>query len=52
MTDELIIPSCIINGGIGPIVMEIINDSDKLVTLQKGKVLVQAVELDATLDNI
>ena len=52
MTDELIIPSCIINGEIWPIVMEIINDSDKLVTLQRGKVLVQAVELDATLDNI
>ena len=52
MTDELIIPSCIINGGIGPIIMEIINDSNKSVTLQKGKVLVQAIELDATLDNI
>ena len=32
--------------------MEIINDSNKSVTLQKGKVLVQAVELDATLDHI
>ena len=52
MTDELIIPSCIINGRTGPIIMEIINDSNKSVTLQKGKVLVQAVELDATLDHI
>ena len=52
MTDELIIPSCIINGGIGPIITKIINDSNKSVTLQKGKVLVQAVEMDATLDNI
>ena len=42
----------IINGGIGPIIMEIMNDSDKSIALQKGKVLVQAVELDATLDNI
>ena len=53
MTDELlIIPSCIINGGIGPLVVEILNDWNKSVTLQKGKVLVQAVQLDATLDNI
>ena len=43
MTDELIIPSCIINGGIGPVIMEIINDSNKPITLQKGKVLVQAI---------
>ena len=52
MTDELIIPSCIIDGGIGPIIMEMINNSNKSVTLQNGKVLVYAVELDATLDNI
>ena len=50
MTDELIIRSCIINGGIGPVIMEIINDSNKPITLQKGKVLVQAIEMDATLE--
>ena len=43
MTDELIIPSCIINGGIGPVIMEIINDSNKPITLQKGIMLVQAI---------
>jgi len=32
--------------------MEIINDSNKSVTLQKAKVEVQAVEMDATVDNI
>ena len=49
LTDSLIIPSCLICGGEGPVVIEIINDSNRQVVLKQGELLTQAIELDETL---
>ena len=51
LTNELIIPSCIIHGGNGPVVMEIINDSNNQDVLRQGETLTHAVELDVIIDS-
>ncbi len=49
VTDALIIPSCIIVGGNGPVIMEVINDSNETVTLRPAREIAQAIELGEVL---
>ena len=46
ITDSLIIPTCLICGGEGPVVMDIMNDTNRRVILKQGELLTQAIELD------
>ena len=50
VTNELIIPSCIVHGGNGPVVVDIINDFNNLGVLRQGETLIHAVELDVIID--
>ena len=49
VTDAMIIPSCIIVGGNGPVIMEVINDSNETVTLRPAREIAQAIELGEVL---
>ena len=51
MPNELTIPYCIIHGGNGPVVVEIINDPNNQVVLRQGETLTHAVELDVIIDS-